>query len=527
MALLVRRYKRLVPLAILVFIISVLVINTHRRHNERITGRKLLARDLKNHRTGVVQRIREVSQAPLSLQVDEVGYEELDEEGDDSFERIYDEYQETSEYDTDDTPSEAQVRNESEDSNSQIDEPDNNNNDIIDDNYEPLPETEDCREIFSLTTSDRKFFTIYLGGDTAYNPSLIPHPTQHDLWIVIAQHEQSDKEGSLSEELLVCTAGFFNGVLLCTGTPTVLPVTQSIQGSCEGDLAYYNFRTGPRDARMFYGPEAPYIAYGSQSTYTCLSIWLQDVRMLLQDFRLEQMTLVKLFKRASEVQRPPPVKGVEKNFFVFWDSENKAYVHHDIYPHRVFAQLSFDGSVGPDLAPAIASKDGICMAKYMPTVVSTHESIHQATNSLSVTLCRRTDPICVPSDANTFLMTIFHHKSYYDWHSVYEPYVMLFQRSAPFAIYAISQRPLWIHGRGPLNKDTHAVHYENNPDRALPEGHSEMFYITSMSWRSHDQRYHGYIDDPMFLAFGIEDSRPAAMDVLAGDLLQDLGFCAH
>ena len=150
MALLVRRYKRLVPLAILVFIISVLVINTHRRHNERITGRKLLARDMKNHRTGVVQRIREVSQAPLSLQVDEVGYEELDEEGDDSFERIYDEYQEASEYDTDDTPSEAQVRNESEDSNSQIDEPDNNNNDSIDDNYEPLPETEDCREIFSL-----------------------------------------------------------------------------------------------------------------------------------------------------------------------------------------------------------------------------------------------------------------------------------------------------------------------------------------------------------------------------------------
>ena len=304
-------------------------------------------------------------------------------------------------------------------------------------------------------------------------------------------------------------------------------MTQSIQGSCEGDLAYYNFRTGPRDARMFYGPEAPYIAYGSQSLYTCLSIWLQDVRMLLQDFRLEQMTLVKLFKRASEVQRPPPVKGVEKNFFVFWDSDNKAYIHHDIYPHRVFAQLSFDGSVGSDLAPAIASKDGICMAKYMPTVASTHETIHQATNSLCITLCRRADPMCVPSDANTFIMTIFQHKSYYDWHSVYEPYVMLFQRSAPFAIHAISQRPLWIHGREPLTRDSHSIHYENNPDRALPEGHSEMFYITSMSWRSHGQRYHGYIDDPLFLAFGIEDSRPAAMDVLAGDLLQDLGFCAH
>lgn len=524
---LVRRFKRLVPLATLVFIISVLVINSHRSHNERRTERELLTRDLDNHRTGAVQRVRAVSQAALTLQGNEEGDEKEDEESDDSFERIYDRYHETSEYDTDDTPYEPQIRDESDDSNSQINEPANSNDDSVNDIHGPLPEAKDYREIFSLTTSDRKFFTIYLGGDAAYNPSLIPHPTRHDLWIVIAQHEQSDKEGSLSEELLVCTAGFFNGVLLCTGTPTVLPVTQSIQGSCADDLAYYNFRTGPRDARMFYGPEAPYIVYGSQSFYTCLSIWLQDVRMLLRDFRLEQMTLVKLFKRASEVQRPPPVKGVEKNFFVFWDSENKAYIHHDIYPHRVFAQLSFDGSVGSDLAPATASKDGICMAKYMPTVGSTHESIHQATNSLSITLCRRTDPICVPSDANTFIMTIFQHKSYYDWHSVYEPYVMLFQRTAPFAIYAISQRPLWIHGRGPLTSDTHAVHYENNPDRVLPEGHSEMFYITSMSWRSHSQRYHGYIDDPLFLAFGIEDSRPAAMDVLAGDLLQDLGFCAH
>ena len=522
---LVRRFKRLVSLVAPLFMIAVFITNLCRRHNERKTWGMLLTRGLDIHETGAVHKAHAVPQAPLTLRVDEAGDDE-----EEVIEEIYDEYDATVEDDTDDTDYEPNVKrddNNDDDNVDEVDAPANGDDDNANGEYKPLPEAKDYREIFSLTTKDRKFFTIYLGGDAAYNPSLIPHPTRHDLWIVVAQHEQSRDEHNLSEELLVCNAGFFNGILVCTGSPTILPVTQSIQGTCEGDLAYYNFRSGPRDARIFYGPEAPYIVYGSQSLYTCLGIWLQDVRMLLQDFRIEQMTLVKLFKKSSEVQRPPPSKGVEKNFFVFWDSEDKAYIHHDVHPNRVFAQLSFDGSVGPDLAPAAATKDGICMAKYMPIVGSTHESIHQATNSLSITLCQRSDPFCVPNDANTFIMTIFQHKSYYDWHSVYEPYVILFRRSAPFAIHAISQRPLWIHGRGPLTGDTHAVHYNNNPDRTIPEGHSEMFYITSMSWKTHGQRYHGYIDDTLFPAFGIEDSRPAAMDVLGGDLLQDLGLCAH
>ena len=402
----------------------------------------------------------------------------------------------------------------------------NDNEDDTDGDYAPLPESTDYREIFSLTTRDRKFFPLYLGGVNAYNPNIIPHPTQHDLWIVIAQHEQSGQQITASEELY-CDAGFLNGVLVCTAQPTVLPVTPSISGNCPGDLAYYNFRRGPRDARVFYGPDAPYIVYGSQSRYTCLGIWLHDVRMLLQVFRLEQFALTKLFRRATELQRPPPHHGVEKNFFIFWDSAGKAYVHHDIYPARVFAELSYDGSVGPNIAPRASNNDNVCMAKYMPTVGPELESIHQATNSLSITLCRRKDPFCVPSDTNTFIMTIFQHKSYHDWHGVYEPYVMLFQRTAPFNIHAISQRPLWIHGRGPLTRDTHSLLYDNDPGKEIPSGHSEMFYITSMSWKTHGQRYHGYMDDPLFLAFGIEDTRPAAIDVLAGDLLQDLAYCTH
>ncbi|KAK3643253.1 hypothetical protein LTR22_015720 [Elasticomyces elasticus] len=184
----------------------------------------------------------------------------------------------------------------------------------------------DYREIFSLTTRDRKFFPIFFAGDDAYNPNIIPHPTRHDLWIVVAQHEQSKEQISVSGEL-VCEAGFLDGVLVCTDAPTILPISPSISGVCPDDLAFMNFRSGPRDARMFYGPDGPLIAYGSQSQYACLGIWIQDVRMLLESFHLERFAVAKLFKSATEVQRPPPWHGIEKNFFLFWDLQGKTYVH--------------------------------------------------------------------------------------------------------------------------------------------------------------------------------------------------------
>jgi hypothetical protein len=393
-----------------------------------------------------------------------------------------------------------------------------------DDSYSPLPDGIDYREIFSLSTADRKFIPIFTGGANIYNPNIIPHPTDHDLWIVVAQHEQSGDDIKVSEQL-TCDGGLMNGVMVCTAEPTVLPIEHSIRGQCEGELAYFNFRAGPRDARMFYGPDTPYIVYGSQSAYTCLGIWLEDVRMLLQDFQHEKDVLPKLFTHATEIQRPPPIKGVEKNFFLFWDSDGKAYVHHDIYPQRVFAQISFDGSVGPNLAPDSAKKDDVCLTTYMPTLAPTEESIHQASNSLKITLCKRKDPTCVPDATNTFVFTIFQHKSYHDWHGIYEPYVMLFQQDAPFGIHAISQRPLWIHGRAALTKDTHSLLYEGDPNKEIPGNHTEMFYVTSVSWKTHGQRYHGYLDDPLFLGFGIEDTRAGVIDILAEDLFQDLGYC--
>ena len=414
------------------------------------------------------------------------------------------------------TEDEAEIEAEDEDEDGYEDDYDTND----DDDDGSIHDGTDYRELFSLTSRNRKFTPIYWAGKGAYNANVIPHPTKHDIWIVVAQHEQSGQVITQSEEF-VCNAFFFDDVLVCDGEPAVLPVDPSIQGQCDPDHSVFNMRGGPRDARMFYGPAAPYVMYGSQSQYACLGLWLHDARMLLEPFYLER-ELPKDFNSSTELQRPEPWKTFEKNFFVFWDSQGEAYVHTDLVPQRVFSKLGADGSVGEDLAPLAAGRDQRCMAQYMPEIGPELESLHQATNSLSVTLCARKDPSCVPDDTNTFIMHIFQHKTYFDYHGQYDPYVILFQRTAPFAVHAISQRPLWIYGRGPLTNETNSVIWHG---RNVPKGHTEMFYVTSMSWKKHGQKYHGHIDDPLFLNFGIEDTGSGVIDVLGGDLLQDLAFC--
>ena len=39
-------------------------------------------------------------------------------------------------------------------------------------------------------------------------------------------------------------------------------------------------------------------------------------------------------------------------------------------------------------------------------------------------------------------------------------------------------------------------------------------------------KYHGFLDDVVFLAFGVEDERTAGIDVRAGDLVRGLGLCS-
>lgn len=378
------------------------------------------------------------------------------------------------------------------------------------------------REVFSASAADKKYFSINFGpGHPAINPNIIPHPTQDNTWIIVAQAHRPH-EGVFQE--LVCNAVFQpDGSLACSTPPTVLPVAPTSSQKCFGKLDVFDLSSGPHDMRVFYGPDAPYAIYGSQSAHTCFGQFTQDFRSLHHsEFGLDAFN-AQLFAAGTELQRPQPWGEIEKNWFMFWDAEMKPYVHHDIAPKRVFAQLLPDGSVGPDLAPNAALNDDACMQRYMPRVAPEDESIHQATNALAVTMCPRSDTNCVHDSANTFILTIIQHKRFVDYHATYEPYVVLTQSVAPFAIHAISTKPIWIHGRGALTRESAARYRE--PGARMPQAQTEMLYLTSINWKERGVNWRGNVDDIVIIGFGIEDERTGGVDVRVGDLLQDLSFC--
>jgi hypothetical protein len=339
------------------------------------------------------------------------------------------------------------------------------------------------------------------------NPNIIPHPLQDKTWVIVAQHRRNPDEPGVAASELVCNAVFVDDVLQCAGSPSTLPIAPTTGDNCEGDFAFLAFNVGPHDARVFYGPKMAYTLYGSNSMFTCFGQWMQDFSVLT-DWGLS-LSAQEDFTNGTELQRPLPYSPVEKNWFVFWDMDNQIYAHYDVAPKRVFAKLGADGSAGEDLAPLSAENDESCMQRFMPKPGPVLESVHQATNSLSITMCKRSDPSCKPDVSNTFAFILFQHKAYFNFHATYEPYVMVFRRTAPFEIHGISQNPIWIHGRE--KKD-------NNE--------TEMFYVTSMSWKARGQKYQGYLDDVVFLAFGIEDEKSGGIDLLAADLVMGLGMCS-
>lgn len=376
-------------------------------------------------------------------------------------------------------------------------------------------------EVFSVSTTDKTFFYIRFGelkAMKAMNPNIIPHPLREDTWIVVAQKYKGPEDQQAWFSEIVCSATFREDTLVCDKDqpPSTLPIAATYGDKCDGDLAYFGLNVGPHDARVFFGPRAPYALYGSQSSFTCFGQWVQDFRVLFP-WGLD-MAQENRFRLGTELQRPSISQSqpsqaqylrVEKNWFLFWDQDDRVYAHYDISPRRVFAALQDDGAAGPDLAPLAQPMDEKCLPRLLPKIAPSLESLHQSTNSLAVTLCRRADPSCKQSQNNTFVFTVFQHKSFYDFHGVYEPYVLLFWQRAPFEVYGVSKKPIWINGR----------------QKTDARGQSQMFYVVSMSWKARGQKYHGFLDDVLFLAFGIEDENTAGIDVLTSDLLRGLGLC--
>lgn len=370
--------------------------------------------------------------------------------------------------------------------------------------------------VFGSRRSDKKYIPIDFGDYFTYNPNLVPHPWKEDTWVMIAQagNNPGDVQGLLYSFELVCNAMVVNGTLKCNRTPVSAPIASTVSTHCVDHLDWFNTFIGPRDARVFHGPDKPYITYGSPSQYTCIGQWIHDLRRLVPWNEMSAIDSTQRFFWPTELQRPGSYADTEKNWFAFWDRAGEMYLHYEIAP-RVFSKVSADGSsVSEDLAPLAAGRDEVCLRTHLPELKES-EHFHQATNSLAITMCKRSDSSCDERE-NTFIFTIFHHKQYYG-HNIYEPYIMMFKQEAPFSIHAISSQPFWINGRGKPG---------DRSDDERPADQPEMMYMTSMSWLAKNNTYHGYLDDELWLSFGIEDTHAGAIDVIAEDLLRGMLSCS-
>ncbi|KAK5240170.1 hypothetical protein LTS06_012543, partial [Exophiala xenobiotica] len=57
--------------------------------------------------------------------------------------------------------------------------------------------SDDYVEVFSVSTKSGKYFLIEFGGEDALNPSILPHPTQPETWIIVAQQQRSTINNSV------------------------------------------------------------------------------------------------------------------------------------------------------------------------------------------------------------------------------------------------------------------------------------------------------------------------------------------
>ncbi|OQO02005.1 hypothetical protein B0A48_12478 [Cryoendolithus antarcticus] len=364
------------------------------------------------------------------------------------------------------------------------------------------------------------FFPIVFPGQRSYNPNIIPHPSHEDTYIIVAQRDKRDDDELIFYSALFCEAMFFDGELICIKPPLILPIQSTTTDACEGSK-WEEAREwiGPHDTRIFYGVHGhPYAMFSSQAEHHCFGEWLQRLDRLMPWLPGPSTYTNDSFFRATDLKRPPPFGAMEKNWFVFWDRNNQSYLHYDVFPSRTFAKLDRDGSVGEDLSH-LALSDAQCLSDYMPSVnpATNLEWIHQSTNSLAVTFCNRTDPTCRPSANNTRLFTLFQHKSFYG-HGVYEPYIMVFSQEAPFSVYGISSKPLWFEGRGEAGGAWSEGTWR-------PDDQSQLLFVVSMNWRRQGAGYHGFLDDELFVSFGVEDQASGGAAVVVGDLLAELSLC--
>jgi hypothetical protein len=203
---------------------------------------------------------------------------------------------------------------------------------------------------------------------------------------------------------------------------------------------------------------------------------------------------------------------------------------------RTFAKLIGGGLTTPNMTdpveepclldPSVAEIEG---GHY-----NENSTWHQATPSLKLILCTRSNSTCNAESADTVFFAAIHRKHLNVWGLPvrYERYIVVWSTTPPFNMLAVSRYPLLM-----ANETTFGWTAEETWDD-VPEARLEnrglwgrITYTTTIAyaWGREEgdmrEKGTGYLDDEVILSVGVDDEGQVYGKVLVSDLLQCLRVC--
>ena len=202
------------------------------------------------------------------------------------------------------------------------------------------------------------------------------------------------------------------------------------------------------------------LAHAYRSRYACFGLWLVDLRNLYQPLdsllsspphRLSLGPL-KSYPTLTELTRNPPSTRapIEKNWMFFYPESGESFLHYDISnPRSTNRGRTFAKVIGAGFTTANLTDD-----LEIPCIKDIDENEldevkkggtwHQATNSLRLILCNRSDNTCKHTQHNTGFFAIIHrkHPNYLKLPLRYERYFIVWGATAPYIMHGISQHPI-------------------------------------------------------------------------------------
>ncbi|KAI9823416.1 MAG: hypothetical protein M1832_002426 [Thelocarpon impressellum] len=336
------------------------------------------------------------------------------------------------------------------------------------------------------------------------------------------------------------------GGMRCVSDVITLSVPPTPAEQCDGKFGTYVDIPGFHDPRVFWsGKGEPLMMVNTQSRYACFGLWVTDLRTLHKPLQImlasspvhPSLGPLMSYPSLTELTRNPATDRfpIEKNWMFFFPG-NEAYLHYEISPHggRSFAKLLGAGLTTSNLTDPLEKPCLLDVSEDEPDQTRRGGSWHQATNSLQLVLCRRSDRDCEPNADNTVFFAVVHrkHPNALKLPLRYERYFIVWSAVPPFSMLGVSQHPVLMANE--TASGWSAAQNWADDEEALREKRGFWAYFTytvsiGYAWGRPGDEAHtknvGYLDDLVLLGIGIDDQGQGFATVPAGELLQCLRAC--